>query len=849
VSKSLNTRIAGAAWLFKMAWRDGKASGKRLLLFIASIVLGIAAVVSIQSFSANLEENIAQQSKELMGADYRIDSNQPPNERVQAIIDSLGGADGQEVSFVSMAAFQKNGGSKLVRIRGVKGGFPFYGKLETSPETAADSYQQANGALVDATVMLQFGLKRGDSVKIGEVTFPISGILHSAPGSTAISSSVAPTVIIPYDSVEATELVQVGSRTGYNFYFVADSRTDLKELDKIVDPLLDDENADLDTHTATSERLGRRFNNVGKFLNLIAFIALLLGCVGIASSVHIYIKQKLRAVAVLKCLGASRKQSFLIYLIQIAGMGLLGGLIGTALGLLLQQSFPLILQDFLPFEVVISFNMQPVIMGLLLGVSMSVLFALSPLLSTWYVSPLQVLRVQEDTPVQSKRANIFVLLGIVLFMFCFSYWLLGNVKYALGFVAGIVITFAILAGVALLFMKVVKRFFPTSWGFTARQSLLNLYRPNNQTMVLLLAIGVGSFLISTLYFTKDILLEKATLESSDSSPNIIMLDVQTDQKEALMQDIVTKGLPILDNIPIITMRMHSIKGRLVSDIRADTVGKMNRWILSHEFRTTYRDALIASEVLTEGEFTGTATPNSAIPISLSDNVARDAKVVIGDTLVFNVQGVLMETVVGSIRSVDWGRMQLNFSIVFPKGILEDAPQFHVVSTKAPDESVSAGLQKEVVRKFPNVSVLDLRQILTMVEGILDKISWVINFMAFFSILTGIIVLIGSVRTSKYQRIRESVLLRTLGAKSKQILRITTLEYLYLGVLGSGIGILLSLLSSQLLAVFVFKTAFIPSWVPFLIILPGITILVLAIGLFSSRSVLNSPPLEVLRKEG
>jgi putative ABC transport system permease protein len=193
-------------------------------------------------------------------------------------------------------------------------------------------------------------------------------------------------------------------------------------------------------------------------------------------------------------------------------------------------------------------------------------------------------------------------------------------------------------------------------------------------------------------------------------------------------------------------------------------------------------------------------------------------------------------------------MQLNFSVVFPEGILEKAPQFHVITTNAPDEKASAQLQRELVTKFPNVSVIDLRQVLTVVQGILDKISWVINFMAFFSILTGIIVLIGSVRTSKYQRIKESVLLRTLGAKSSQILKITALEYLYLGLLGSGIGIFLSLISSQLLAWLVFDSPFIPSWVPFVILLPGITLLVLFIGLSNSRSVLNSPPLEVLRKE-
>lgn len=838
---------AGFNWLLKMAWRDGKASGKRLLLFMGSIILGIAAVVAIQSFSKNLKENIVLQSKALMGADYIIDSNQLPTEKVQKIIDSLG-SSGREVNFASMAAFPKNGRSKLVQVRGIEGAFPLYGELETVPVSAAKAYRSQNGALVDATLMLQFKLKPGDSVKVGALTFPIIGSVVSAPGSSAISATVAPPVILPFNFIEGTGLLQTGSRMKYNYYFKEAPSFDVEALDKVIDPILDAENADFDSHTSVSQRLGRRYENFARFLNLVAFIALLLGCVGIASSVHIYIKEKLRGIAVLKCLGATRKQTFSIFLIQIAVLGFIGGLIGTLSGVALQQTFPLFLQDFLPFSVEIAITPQPIIMGLLLGIFMSVLFALFPLLATWYVSPLEVLRIQESSAPKSRKAAVFVLLSIMAFIFCFSFWLLKDWRYALAFVLGILVTFSILAGISLLFMKGIKKYFPSSWGFIARQSLLNLYRPNNQTMVLILAIGVGSFLISTLYFTKDILLAKATLEENMKSPNIILLDVQTNQKEEVANTITPKGLPILANIPIITMRMHSIKGKPVNDIRLDTTSTVNQWILNHEFRVTYRDSMIPSEKLAFGKWENEFPENGPIPISLSDNVARDAQVVIGDTLMFNVQGVLMETTVASIRTVDWGRMQLNFSVVFPEGILENAPQFHVITTNVPDEKASAQLQRELVDKFPNVSVIDLRQVLTVIQGILDKISWVINFMAFFSILTGIIVLIGSVRTSKYQRIKESVLLRTLGAKSNQILKITALEYLYLGLLGSGIGIFLSLISSQLLAWLVFDSPFIPSWVPFVILLPGITLLVLFIGLINSRSVLNSPPLEVLRKE-
>jgi putative ABC transport system permease protein len=835
-------------WLFKMAWRDAKASRVRLLLFMASIILGIAAVVSIQLFSINLKDNIQLQSKALMGADYIIDSRKQPTERAQAIIDSLK-PNASEVNFVSMIAFPKSGGTKLVKVRALKGDFPFYGAIDTEPASAASTYQDSGGALVDATLLLQFDIQPGDSIKVGELTLPIAGALKSIPGTTAISSSVAPPVIIPNRFVESTELLQFGSRKEYQFFYKASDTLNLSQFEEKINPMLQAENSDLDTHTSTSERLGNRYDNVGKFLYLAAFIALLLGCVGIASSVHIYIKEKLRAIAVLKCMGASRKQSFLIFLIQIAGIGVAGGLLGSLIGVGLQVLFPYILQEFLPFAVEISISFQPILIGVFLGLFMSVLFALLPLLRTWYVSPLEVLRIDEKTSQGPKKARFFVFAGILVFLFLFSFWLLEDMLYALGFVGATLITFVVLAGTALLCMKLIRTYFPKRWGFISRQSLLNLFRPNNQTVVLVVAIGLGTFLISTLYFTKDILLAKTDIEQSVETANMIILDVQTDQRDAVEQQLIENDLPTLDNISLVTMRMQKIKDQLVNEIRQDSTSQIRGWILNHEFRTTYRDTLIDSEEIIEGEWIPELKSGDSVKISISDNLAEDAKLGVGDAVVFNVQGVLMETTVGSIRKVDWGKIQLNFSIVFPKGVLEKAPQFNVITTAVPDEEASAKLQRDLVAKFPNVSVIDLRQVYTLLEDILDKISWIINFMAFFSILTGIIVLIGSVRTSKYQRIKESVLLRTLGAKNTQILKITALEYLFLGLLGSLVGILLALVSSFCLALLVFKEPFVPSLIPFLVFLPGITLLVLVIGLSNIQTVLRSSPLEVLRKEG
>lgn len=838
---------AGFWWLLKMAWRDGKASYGKLLLFVFSITLGVAAVVSVQSFSRLLKENIAHQSKELLGADFLIESDKPVNEKVQGIIDSLGGADAKEINFLSMASFPGNEGTKLLEVRGVETGFPFYGDLETEPTAAANSFRKGE-ALVDATTMLQFGLKAGDSIKLGAITLPIAGALETVPGSTSVFGAIAPPVLIPLEYIDATGLIQTGSRIDYKYYFQSDESQDLEVLNDELGPILDAEQADLDTHLSEARRMGRRYENFGKFLNLVGFIALLLGCVGIASGMGIYVQMKLKSIAVLKCLGASKKQSYLIFFIQIACMGIVGGLLGTLFGYLLQQLFPVLLGDLIPVEVGITLSLQSILLGLSLGLAMSVLFALYPLMKTLYVSPLEALRVVQENKSRSKLATTVVGFGIVLFVFSFSFWLLGNFQRSVFFVVGLLLVFLILTGIANLFMWLLKKFFPHSWGFIARQSLKNLFRPQNQTLVLVLAIGIGTFLISTLYFTKDMLLEKAAIEDRANSANMILMDIQTQQVDAVAKTIESSGIPVIDKIPIVTMRVESIKGRPVNEIRMDTTSQVNRWILNHEFRVTYRDSMINSERLLQGEWVSNVEEDPDVPISVSIDFANMAKVTLGDQVAFNVQGRIMNTEVRSIREVDWSRLQPNFSIVFPAGVLENAPQFGVMTTRTNSDEGSAKLQQQLVREFPNVSILDLKRILSLLEEILGKIGWVINFMAFFSIFVGVAVLMGAIYSSKHQRVKQGALLRTLGAKGAQILKMIAIEYAILGFLGAFMGVLLAVLGSSLLAWMLFETTFAPSSIPFLIILPAITLLVFALGVGNSIGIVRNSPLAVLKKE-
>ncbi len=838
---------AGFLWLLKMALRDGKASYGKLLLFVFSITLGVAAVVSVHSFSRLLKENIALQSKSLLGADYVIESDRPVNDKVQGIMDSLGGSDAREINFLSMAAFPGNNGTKLMEVRGVEGGFPFYGDLETNPSSAKTSFK-AGGALVDVTTMLQLNLKKGDSIKLGAVTLPIAGALENVPGSTSVFGAIAPPVLIPFQFIETTGLVQTGSRIEYKYYFKADEGQDMALLNEKVEPVLDAEDADLDTHLSEARRLGRRYENFGKFLNLVGFIALLLGCVGIASGMGIYVQMKVKSIAVLKCLGASKKQSYLIFFVQIACMGIVGGLLGTIIGYGLQQLFPVLLGDLIPVEVDIALSLQSTVLGLSLGLAMSVLFALYPLMKTLYVSPLQALRVVKETQTRSKRATLLVGFGIISFVFGFSYWLLDDLLRSFFFVVGLLVVFLILTAVARLFMALLKRFFPYSWGFVPRQSLKNLFRPQNQTLVLVLSIGIGTFLISTLYFTKDMLLEKAAIEDSANSANMILMDIQSQQVEDVSNTIEASGMPVIDKISIVTMRVETLNGKHVEDIRKDTTSQVGRWILNHEFRVTYRDSLIGSEKVIEGKWVNNFNSDMDIPISVSSDFANMAKVTIGDPVSFNVQGRIMNTVVQSIREVDWSRLQPNFSVVFPSGVLESAPQFSVMTLRTPNDDSSAKLQQKLVSDFPNVSILDLKRILELLEDILAKIGWIINFMAFFSIFVGVAVLMGAIYSSKHQRVKQGALLRTLGAKTFQILKMIAIEYTILGFLGAFMGVVLAVLGSTLLAWMLFDTTFVPSVIPFAIILPAITFLVFALGVGNSVGIVRNSPLAVLKKE-
>lgn len=837
-------------WYLQMAWRDARQNKFKLLLFASSIILGVAALVSINSFSANLQDEVNQQSKELAGADLKISDKKVFNDSIMQIIDTLGQQRAHEIYFASMVAFLPSNSTRLVQVRALEGDFPYYGSFDTTPVGARSALNKTGQALVDNSLLIQFDSRVGDSVKVGSSTFEVAGGVAQVPGRSQISMTVAPPVYIPMKDLEASGLLQKGSRVTYIYYFKYDDPEKMEADLEIIEPILDEYGIDFDTAEEIRDDTVESFRDLNKYLKLIAFVALVIGSLGVGSSVHLYLKEKIESIAVLRCLGASRYKSFMIFLVQVSSLALIGSTIGGLLGMLLQYLLPSVLAEFVPFSITISPIWTALLEGILIGFLISLVFTLIPLMRVRNVSPLNVLRADNSGEKMGKDKLIWGLYGILVLLIFLITWLqINDVEEAFYFTAFLVFSFLVLTGLALVLMYLTRRFFPQSWHYVFRQGLANLYRPNNQTLVLLITIGLGTALMSTLFLVQDIMLERVAFSGKGDRPNMVLFDIQNRQKEEVVNFVRDFDLPVLQDVPIVTMRLASVNGRTKEEIKEDTTSNIRDWALDREYRVTYRDSLIASETLVEGEFT---TPvrnrNDSIFISLEKDYAERLGLELGDQLTFNVQGVQMTTYLGSLREIDWRRVQTNFLVVFPTGVLEKAPQFHVLVTRVESDTVSALFQRELVADYPNISVIDLNLILDTLDQVLQQLAFVIRFMALFSIITGFIVLIGSLILSRYHRVQENALLRTIGARKKQIISINITEYAFLGIMASGSGVSLSILASFLLAVYNFDGKFLPSFLPILLTMLVITAVCVFLGVYNQRSILRNPPLEVLRKE-
>lgn len=836
-------------WILLMAWRDSRRSRRRLILFSSSVVLGIAALVAIRSFGESMRIAIDEHSKSLVGADLVFNSRDQFPKKVEGEIKAIGGEQAREVSFSSMVYFQRTEGTRLVQVRGLEEGFPFYGALETDPPEAAKNFRAEHGALVEESLMTQFNAKVGDTIKLGQVGFPISGVLKKVPGETVVFSTIAPRVYISFADLEQTKLLRDDSLARFRTYVRTPPGAD---PDLISKQLTDDFREKRISITTVEERkkdLGRATENLEHYLSLGGLIALLLGSIGIASAVHVHAKDKVPAAAVLRCLGLSSRRTMAIYLVQGLALGLIGAIAGAALGLFVQSLLPGVMADFVAIPMKQTIVWSAVAEAMVAGFTICGAFAVLPLLPLRRVPPLAAIRASVEPP-KAARDSMQWLLAIALAVGVLAIAISQSQRWQHGvsFFGGLLGAFLLLAAAAKIVIWAARRAVSPRWPYIWRQGTANLFRPNNRTLLLTLSLGLGTFLILTLFLLQGNLVREL-LPSGPSNANAALFDIQADQRDGVVAILKEQNLPVLQEAALVTMRIASVNGVSTSKLLRN--GSIPRWILRREYRSTYRDHLVDSEETAGGKWPASSDNEGLeglIPISVEDEIAKDLKVKMGDEIEWDIQGVPLRTRIVHLRKVDWRRMQPNFFVVFPGGVLEDAPSFHILTTHVPNAKSSANMQRAIVKKFPNVSAIDMTLILQTVENVVSKISLVIRFMALFTVFTGLTVLAAAILTGRYQRVREAVLLRTIGASRSQVSRILLVEYFLLGLVASGAAVLLSTASTWALAKFLFKAPYHFALIPTLLAIVIVCAVTMLMGFFGTRGLLSKPPLEVLRQE-
>ncbi|MDB4918010.1 MAG: putative rane protein [Gemmatimonadetes bacterium] len=846
--------------LFALAWRESRTARRRLLLYMSSISLGVGALVAIDSFASNTQRSVREQARALLGGDIALNSRAPYSKAVIAGLDSLrreGIGVTDVTSFASMAIVQRTGLTRLAQIDAVTPGYPFYGEIITRPAGAWSRLHDDRNAFVDPSLLIALNAHVGDTLSLGFAKFVIAGTLESVPGDVGVSTTIGPRVYIAAKYLDETALLMFGSRS------------DHKTLLKLSDALppsrfiyrfkerLDKAQVRYRTAAETEFNLTQAIDQLRDFLSVIGLVALLLGGIGVASGVNAFVMRKIDTVAILRCLGASSAQVLTIYLVQAVVMGLIGAAFGAVIGVGLQLGLPYVLKDFLPVDVQISLEPRALLTGMLVGVWVALIFAMKPLIALRNVSPLQTLRRESDAAAlrgaKFDPLRVLVALVIVLSVGALGIARAETPQQGLGFAAAIAGAVALLYGAAAGLSASARKIMRPSWPFVLRQGVAALYRPGNQTRAVVLALGFGVFLMSTVYQVQDNLLRTVSVKMDASKANVLFFDVQDDQGVPLDSMIRAGGYLVAQRTPLVSMKLvaiNSLEGdkMLTGDTAARHSRPRERWILRREFRSTFRDSLTPSEVIKSGHFPkGGSAPDKLPEVSLDAEIAKSMQVGLLDTLTWDVQGVKVKVLVTSLRDVNWTRFEPNFYAVFEKRALAKAPKQFVILADVRGQGAVARLQRDVVTKYPNVASLDLTLVQQTIAKVLDKVTTAIRFMAGLSLALGIPVLFSAVSATRRERLREGVLLKVLGATKRQISRVMLAEYLLLGGLGSLAGVILSVGGAWGLMHFVFKVTFRPALIPAgLVALLMITIAV-TIGMLTGREVFRETPMAALRE--
>jgi putative ABC transport system permease protein len=842
-------------FVLRMAVRETRASWRRLLFFFVCIAIGVAAIVALRSVIQSVRAVFSTEARALIAADVLISTNRDwTPEALQTIDQRLSQAGATERSetvetpTMVRPADRTRAVARMVELRAVQSGFPLYGTLELEGATYAYSMLKNRGVLVRPELLTALGVKAGDEIVIGQAAFTIRGVIRNEPGRSIGNFSMGPRVIIDLDDMPATGLLSFGSRARH----VILVRTPEETAELLVKRLRTDfreEFVNARSFRASDDQMGRNFDQAENYLSLVGLVIVILGGIAVSSVTRVFVQQKMRSIAVLKCLGARSDQIVTVYLLQVMVLGLAGSLLGVLLARGAVAAIPYFVDTTsasLLSDVTYGVTASAAIQGIGVGVLVSLLFSVVPLLQVRTVKPSLLLR-DESGGSRRDPVRIAAMVLVSAALVAVTAWQAASLRVGLIVCAGFCVLAVVLqfTGIAL-----VRAIVPLarSKSFPLRHAVLHLSRPGSQTRVILLAVGLGAFFIVGVRSLQASLLEEFSFEAAANGPDMFLMDVQRAQVEGVtkfLQDSA-RGAGAFRLIPVLRARVTGVSGRNTSlesfeDVRA-------KGSLAREYTVTYRDELEPNEHVSAGSFwTG---PSADPEVSIELGIQERFNINVGDTVRFDILGRIINARVSSVRTVDWRDSRNGgFMFVFRPGVLDNGPQTFISPLKGPVAAEArARFQHDLVEAFPNVSVIDFREILATIEDVMSKVTLAISVVGALVLFSGGLILIGAVAMTKFQRVYEAAVFKTLGANTRAITRMLLFEYGVLGLLAGAVGSL----GAIVLTWSVSRYALDIPWRLFigehLLGIGATALLVAAIGVLSSLDVLRNKPLLTLRAE-
>jgi putative ABC transport system permease protein len=740
-----------------------------------------------------------------------------------------------------------NGRPVTVILQGVQDQFPLYGEVRL---TGGDSYSHAmlkgRGALLPSGLLTQLNLKIGDEVRMGRLTFTVRGVIEKMPGY-GINIRPLPRVMVDYADAAGAGLTGFGSFVWYARLFKAREGQDQTLLEGLKRDLTPKRHYWIGWFRDMQNFANQILERMEAQLSFAGLVILVLGGIGISSVTRVFVQQKMKTIAILKCLGSDNRNVLGAYLAQALALCVVGSLLGLLFAGALTLVIPRLFDGVLPFQFEVGMTWRAALQGLSVGALVTLLFSLPPLLEIRLVKPMLVMR--RNTAGEERRIDWLSLgaaLLIVLVLLALTSYQASSIRIGgifVGMLVGTALTLNLIGAGLMRLLRRARRL-PS---FVLRQGVGSLYRPGNQTKVILMAVGLGTLFVTAMRLQQANLMHALDVDSSLAASDMYLIDIQKDQRPGVEATVkrLTGAPP--RQIPIVRTRLVEIKRT------PNNPQTLDPRMLGLEQWVTYQPDMARADETVVGGKLWEPTPGAEPEVSLRDDFASNYKVVVGDLMIFDLAGRRIEAKVTSIRRIKWG-FSMNsgyyrFGVIFRPGALEDAPQTFVAEAKGPAPGAERSqLQRELVERFPNVSVLDVYDQVAFVRTKINEVTLAVNFLGGFVILCGVLILTGSVAMTKLHRLYEAAILKTLGAEKKLIVYITLIEYGVLGLLAGVTGSSAAIALTWLISKYGVKNPWqlIPS-----INLIGVAaalLLVMTVGVFSNWEVMTKKPLGILREE-